>query len=445
MAEDARSIFVDGLRVTADHLQHLQDRLREAVLDLRRTIGLGRVAWGLRAELAGGTVRLSPGLAFAPSGVRLALDAEAALAVPADGAVRLVLGAVNADRAALRVGAQPTLVTLVCTPVLEADDGSPAGPDRLVVARLAAPDAGGRTLVQDDALFVAAGHHAHTGSHVQDAFGAWHFDGPVLAGAAGPAGPAGPPGPPGPPGADGAPGAGGAEGPPGPPGPSGADGASGAVGPEGPPGPPGPPGADGAPGAVGAEGPPGPPGPSGADGASGAAGPEGPSGAPGPPGPIGPQGPPGEGLVIDWPFLERLNWTHGATLPLTAALQLLARITARPSQRIGAQSLQQQPQVIEVWLALNATPGAAAGPLPLLAVHGTTRIAADAIDWTTTDPSDRLAAAMRPGGRLSIRVHAGHIVAEDGRPFSAALDAATGVRTLKGPGGVHETWILFQP
>ena len=54
MAEDARTIFVDGLRVTADHLQHMQDRLREAVADLRRTVGLGRVAWGLRAELGEG-------------------------------------------------------------------------------------------------------------------------------------------------------------------------------------------------------------------------------------------------------------------------------------------------------------------------------------------------------------------------------------------------------
>jgi len=46
MAEDARTQFVDGLRVSAEHLQHLQDRLRESVLDVRNAIGLGRVAWG---------------------------------------------------------------------------------------------------------------------------------------------------------------------------------------------------------------------------------------------------------------------------------------------------------------------------------------------------------------------------------------------------------------
>lgn len=44
MADDARTIFVDGLRVTTEHMAHLQDRLREAVFDLRCAVGLGRVA-----------------------------------------------------------------------------------------------------------------------------------------------------------------------------------------------------------------------------------------------------------------------------------------------------------------------------------------------------------------------------------------------------------------
>ena len=46
MADDARTIFVDGLRVTTEHLEHLQDRLRDAILDLRCAVGLGRIAWG---------------------------------------------------------------------------------------------------------------------------------------------------------------------------------------------------------------------------------------------------------------------------------------------------------------------------------------------------------------------------------------------------------------
>src|ERR671918_1848611 len=99
MAEDARTEFLDGLRVTADHLQHLQDRLREAVVDLRRTVGLGKIAWGLRAELVGATIQLAPGCAFAPSGARLSIDTDLILALPdgAAGPLRLVLRGTTSD------------------------------------------------------------------------------------------------------------------------------------------------------------------------------------------------------------------------------------------------------------------------------------------------------------------------------------------------------------
>ncbi|MBL8483519.1 MAG: hypothetical protein JNJ60_15080, partial [Rhodocyclaceae bacterium] len=153
MADDARSQFVDGLRVTADHLEHAQDRLREAVLDLRRSLGLGRIAWGLRAQLSGGSVTLDPGVAFAPGGVRLFVDAPLNLGAPPAPPARLVLRAANADAAALRVGSTPTLITLQTTASLEADDGADPGADALVIARLSAGD-GGPAFAQDDALFV---------------------------------------------------------------------------------------------------------------------------------------------------------------------------------------------------------------------------------------------------------------------------------------------------
>ena len=68
MTEDAHSRFIDGQRVTSVHLQHLQDRLREGISDIRSCIGLGRVAWGLRAELNGNEVLVHPGAAFSTSG-----------------------------------------------------------------------------------------------------------------------------------------------------------------------------------------------------------------------------------------------------------------------------------------------------------------------------------------------------------------------------------------
>src|SRR5216684_7101713 len=98
MAEDAHIQFVDGLRVNADHLNNLQDRLHDAVVDLRRTVGLGRIAWGLRAAVTDGKVGVDPGLAFSLSGVRLALESAAALPVPASGGpFRIVMRASRSE------------------------------------------------------------------------------------------------------------------------------------------------------------------------------------------------------------------------------------------------------------------------------------------------------------------------------------------------------------
>ncbi|MBX3670454.1 MAG: collagen-like protein [Rhodocyclaceae bacterium] len=313
MADDARSHFVDGLRVTADHLQHAQDRLREAVLDLRRSMGLGRIAWGLRAQLSGGSVTLDPGVAFAPGGVRLFIDVPLNLGAPPAPPARLVLRAANADMAALRVGTTPTMITLQTTASLEADDGQDASADALIIARITAGD-GGPVLEQDNTLYVAQGHHAHTGTHVQDAEGRWHYDGPALAGAKGDPGEQGEqgdkgdpgdPGPAGPQGATGEAGPAGPQGAPGEAGPSGAKGDPGDPGPAGPAGPPGekgdsgavgatgPTGAKGDPGEAGADGPPGPAGPAGAPGVAGPAGPAGPKGDQGETGTAGPTGPTG--------------------------------------------------------------------------------------------------------------------------------------------------------
>ncbi len=318
MAEDARAQFVDGLRVTADHLIHLQDRLREGILDLRRSVGLGRISWGLRVQAgeSAGTVTLTPGVAFSPSGVRLSLDSPLALSLPdGPGPFRVLLRASNSDREALRVDSVPTLILLATAATIEPQAGPDPGPDALAVARLSR-DGAALTITQEDGLFAATGYHRHSGQHVQDAQGRWHFDGPVLdigpgTGPRGDPGPQGAPGPEGPRGPAGEPGLQGPPGPagePGPPGPAGLQGNQGIPGPQGEQGPPGPPGPGGPQGPQGEPGPAGPAGPAGPQGPPGLlgpiglpgpAGPAGPAGGTGPPGPagppgaIGPIGPPG--------------------------------------------------------------------------------------------------------------------------------------------------------
>jgi hypothetical protein len=130
---------------------------------------------------------------------------------------------------------------------------------------------------------------------------------------------------------------------------------------------------------------------------------------------------------------------------VTPLLAMLQDLQARTSHPLDPSVLAAQPQVVEVWFVVNSPTDTTAPTFQVQALHGTTKIAADLITWQLTDPPARVAAVLRPGARLSIRIHAGFLRADDGRMFSGAVDSATGVRTLKGAGGVHETWLFAVP
>lgn len=450
MADDARTQFVDGLRVSAEHLQHLQDRLREAVLDVRNALGLGRIAWGLHATLQGTSVEVTPGVAFGPDGVRLSVEAPLSVAIPAggDGTLAVVLRAVKGDREALRFNGVPTVLTLETH--AEVGVTPEAGDSGALVIASVTRAGGALSLAQRDALFVASGSHAHSGTHVQDADGRWHYDGTAVAGGGiGPQGPKGDPGavgaagPPGLAGEAGAPGLQGPSGPGGPPGPAGG------LGPAGPAGPPGPQGDRGEPGPTGGTGPAGPAGlkgDKGDPGPGGPAGPIGPAGAVGPTGQQGPQGPAGESLDQDWGLIRKINWPHDGPLSVAQATSLLQgglQVTLSRSLDPGQQGA--PPAVFEVWFQPDPT-GAAAGPdtpLPIASLFGRLKATPQTITWAPAFSAEGMKSTIRPG-RLLVRVHCGALVDAKQRQFSATLTAILGVNGLVLAGGVLESWFFVR-
>ena len=280
MTEDAHSQFIDGQRVTSLHLQHLQDSLREGIRDIRSCIGLGRVAWGLRAELNSDNVLVHPGAAFSKNGSRLFIEEETQVTLPADGAPwQVVLRAQNEDVEALRHKGASTIINLV--PQLEIESSAAVDTDALIIAIIDV-DGDDPVLTQDPGLFAATGHHRHSGEWRQNSLGQWLFDGPVIEletdipGIPGPRGEQGPAGP---------------QGNVGPQGAAGAAGEPGSQGEAGLQGPPGPQGEQGLPGTAGAVGPQGPQGEQGIQGLQGEQGPAGPAGDPGLPGVPGQRGP----------------------------------------------------------------------------------------------------------------------------------------------------------
>jgi hypothetical protein len=426
MADDARSQFVEGLRVTADHLQHLQDRLREAILDLRTAVGLNRVAWGLRVLPASGAVIVHPGVAFARNGMRLNVDSERNIDVPQGlGPWRVVLRATNLDEEALRVGDLPTIIHVVVATAIEQDDGSDVGNDAVVIAGLSR-DGDQIFVQQDETLFAAPGHHSHSGEYVQDAQGRWFFDGPALAG------------PPGPQGEQGLQGEQGEQGLPGPQGPQGLPGAQ---------GPQGLPGAQGPQGLPGAQGPQGVPGAQGAQGAQGPQGLQGVPGTQGPQGVPGPPGPPGPGLDASWPFINNINWQHGETIGFSQVLAVLDNLECFFSEAIAPELIDQQPQVVQVWFEPRVLPpdqlDEPRSPHNLWVFNGILELREDGLKWSLQTNHDEASQVLAEGGRVLIRVHCGYLYDNDRRPLSAAPDVLIGAETPHVPGGVFESWFFI--
>lgn len=482
MTEDAHSRFIDGQIVVAQHLQHLQDRLHEGIVDIRSCIGLGKIAWGLRAELNGTQVMVQPGAAFSSSGIRLFLDQATQVDLPADGAPwQVVLRAKNGDVQALRHESAPTIITL--SPRLDIESVSDVDEHSMIIATIdnsgASPE-----LSQDQSIFSATGHHGHTGQWRQNSLGQWLYDGPELdisgmqgekgpKGAKGAKGDKGDVGPEGPAGPAGVAGESGALGEPGPAGPAGADGESGAQGELGPAGPageqgpqgdPGPAGTAGADGESGTLGGPGPAGPAGARGPAGNRGPAGPAGpkgntglkgakgAQGARGPMGPAGKQGLGLDLDWPAIARISWNHGGVLTGAQAVEILKRLVVRLTHPISAKTQTEQPQVVQVMYEMET-----AQQRPMVGVVslvGGTKMEGPNVFWTArritggplltnANNSNSLISLFNiSSGRVSIRVHCGAMTDSEKRPYSASTDVLHGTTTPRTPGGVFESWFF---
>jgi hypothetical protein len=442
MAGDARTIFIDGMRVTADHMDHLEQRLQEAVRDLRRVVGFRRIAWGLRVSVQGSTVTVEPGVAFAPQGARLSIDSLAQVNLPAGQApFRVILKAVESDREALRVGDQPTLILLETKIIVEPAGAPDPDADSLIIARLETIN-NALTAVQDPSLFSTSGFHQHSGGFVAGPDGFSYFDGPKVAIGVGEKGDKGDRGPQGEKGDEGDPGA---PGEPGLPGSKGDKGDPGDPGQRGEKGDPGQAGVDGLKGDKGDAGDKGDKGDKGDTGDKGAKGDRGNPGVKGDPGEKGDKGDPGAGIDFDLTFISAVPWTQGARVTFPDALALLSAALEIKFSRDLLQDMQQtQPQAMEIWFHSGLISNAP--PLPMNVLHGTVRFTQNTMVWTPRDSPASIRSMLGPGGRVQIRIHCGHILDLQKKPVSAALNVVMPVTDpVPVPGGVFESWFFVSP
>jgi hypothetical protein len=109
----------DGLRITTEHMEHLQSALHSAVDDLRDIAGNGQVHRGFEVvSESPGTVTVMPGLAFDARGRRLVSDEPKTLAVDAGAPGTTTYVCLEYEQLATgEVEGKPTLIWDNCTAV----------------------------------------------------------------------------------------------------------------------------------------------------------------------------------------------------------------------------------------------------------------------------------------------------------------------------------------
>ncbi len=461
MGDDARTQFLEGLRVTADHLQHLQDRLRESVEDLRVIVGPGRIAWGLRVEIDQGNVAISQGVAIAPAGGRLAVPSEIQLKEPeGEGLWRVVLEGQMSDHTTLRLDDTPTLILREVAATVEAVDGGRLlGPDALVIATL---ENTGETnqVVQADSLFVARGSHTHSGNHMQDEAGRWFYDGAEIEATTlpGPKGDKGDPGDPGEPGSKGdkgdpgdpgkpgSKGDKGDQGDPGEPGAKGEKGDQGDPGAKGEKGDQGDPGKQGTTGKQGPKGDPGPAGKTGPKGAAGKTGPKGPAGKTGPKGPAGktgPRGPAGDpGFSPDQPYFYELSWDPTRQYSMEEAKKIMPSMEFTCTHKLLAEVKPFLNQLVCARVILSETTMVGIPSMPISVIVESNRLLVT-IDKNAIRLLENISQRYGPPV-IYVDVACDYLVGDNNLQVSGNAGVLAGRKGPFPPGGIFRTWLQIK-
>lgn len=179
--DEGRVKFLDGMRVTIEHMEHLQALWLSAAVQLRKAIGTGKVSYGLKVEPApGNKVKVGSGLAFDRKGRPLLLEEEREVALDFGVSKTLYLALIYAQRSGGIVGGVPTLVFNELK--IETRAGAPPYTDGAVVfAELQAGEGGAVSVVQRGDWYMPPLDHAHTGEFKLDDDMRWRYDGHALA------------------------------------------------------------------------------------------------------------------------------------------------------------------------------------------------------------------------------------------------------------------------
>ena len=168
--------FIDGMRVSREHLEHMHDVLLAAAVYLRQTVGTGKVAYGFRVEaLFPDKVKVGPGLAFDRLARPLTLEGEQEIALSFTSSNTLYLVLNYALRSQTLVEGIHTVLSNALR--IEARvDAPPYVDDSVIFAQLQL-NAGKLEVVQKGEWYLPTLDHGHSGMFFFDQGKRWRFDG----------------------------------------------------------------------------------------------------------------------------------------------------------------------------------------------------------------------------------------------------------------------------
>ncbi|MBI4874122.1 MAG: hypothetical protein HY822_05765 [Acidobacteria bacterium] len=179
MRDEAKVRFQDGMRVTRQHMEHLQDTLLADAIQLRQALGAGKVCHGFQTVAAGSDkVKVSPGLAFDALARPVILDTETEVPLDFSAAKKQVLALVYSVRAESPVNGVPSL--LYHRTGVEARAAAPPYADGALP--FAEVDGTGGTILvfQKPEWYLTAPDHRHSGQFRADEAARWRYDGVPL-------------------------------------------------------------------------------------------------------------------------------------------------------------------------------------------------------------------------------------------------------------------------
>lgn len=173
---EASTRFIDGMRVSKEHLEHMHDVLLAATVYLRQTIGTGKVAFGFKVEaLAPDKVKVGTGMAFDRLARPLALEGEREIAVSFTSSNNLYLVLNYALRSQTLVDGIHTILSNAVR-IDARVDAPPYVDDSVIFAQLQL-NAGKIEVVQKGEWYLPPLDHGHSGTFFFDQDKRWHFDG----------------------------------------------------------------------------------------------------------------------------------------------------------------------------------------------------------------------------------------------------------------------------